>query len=41
VLDELIFVLGPLIVTLLATLVAPQLGLLTRVVCSRPGPGCW
>jgi MFS family permease len=39
VLDELIFVLGPLIVTLLATLVAPQLGLLTAGVLLATGTG--
>ena len=38
VLDELIFVLGPLIVTLLATLVAPQAGAAHGAAsCSRPG----
>jgi MFS family permease len=39
VLDELIFVVGPLIVTLLATLVAPQLGLLTAGALLAAGTG--
>jgi MFS family permease len=39
VLDELIFVLGPLLVTLLATLVAPQLGLLTAGLLLAVGTG--
>ena len=42
VLDELIFVLGPLIVTLLATLVAPQVGLLAAAVAAAGRHrACW
>jgi len=37
VLDELIFVVGPLIVTLLATLIAPQVGLLTAAALLLTG----
>jgi MFS family permease len=37
VLDELIFVVGPLIVTLLATLIAPQVGLLTAAALLLAG----
>ena len=39
VLDELIFVVGPLLVTLLATLVAPQLGLLVAGLLLAAGTG--
>ena len=39
VLDELIFVLGPLIVTVLATLVAPQAGLLVAALVVLVGTG--